>query len=511
MLLVFLFATTMSYSQAPITVDTTLITNTCNLSGLPVIVSVPTEALTGDNIKLEITLPGGYAGTCVKSVSITNSSNLEFQNSVAIPFIDMGGGTYQNDPTPTTNGDPGPLNGNEGYNFNVYYKFPNHTTCDGSVGTFDVTVTLDCAGVITTCTTSVSVIAKAANYWTVTKEFVIGDLVCGTSSWLVKIVNNNPNPSDYGNYSIQGTLTENTSLPVISNAVINVSADDWVGYKYVTLQNCQSEGTQITNNIDYNFNLGNGCEVMQGTATNVSPPLQSPNASLAFNKTVFSSSGITLTSGGNHQLSAGCSGVYRISIYNDGNVPWEINSITDVIPTGITVTGISDINWGMGYSGIYPSMWVNPPVITGQTYSFTPVTTPYILNSGEVKDIYIYFNVNSSVTTGSLITNNAHINYNAGSVTNNSNGNGIQCSGVNCPVIDQSIKNEDASCTIEVVAPFPKETFEKCITNQPVGNIYNIGDLVHFKYIIGNAGSGSLNTTITDDIVLLHQTLSLNN
>jgi uncharacterized repeat protein (TIGR01451 family) len=505
MLLVVLFATTLGYSQ--IVLNTSPNTSTCDLSGDNVTVLVPTEVLTGDNIALNITLSGDYDASCVKTVSITNSSNLVFQNSVAIPFTNMGGGTYQNDPTPTLNGDPGPLNGNEGYNFNVYYKFPNNTTCNGTVGTFDVTVTLDCAGVITTCTTSVSVIARAANYWTVTKEFVIGDLVCGTSKWRIKILNNNPNPSEFGNYSIQGTLTENISLPVVSNAVINISANDWVSYKYVTLQNCQNAGTQITNNIDYNFNLGNGCETMIGTATAISPPLQSPNASLAFTKSVFSYSGIY--SNGNYQLSAGCSGVYSISIYNDGNVPWEINSITDVIPNDITITGISDTNWGGGYSGIQPSMWVNTPTITGQTYLFTPATSPYLLNPGDSKNIYFYFDVNNSVPNGTLITNNAQINYNAGSVGNNSGGSGIQCSGVNCPVIDQSIQNDTALCTFEVVAPFSKEIFRKCVTNQPLGNIYNIGDLVHFKYVIGNAGSGNLNTTITDNMALPNQNLQI--
>lgn len=507
MLLVFLFATSFGYSQ--IAVNSTLITKTCNLNGFPVEVKVPTEVLSGDNIPLNITLSGDYGATCIKTVSITNSSNLDFQGSPSVPFINMGNGTYQNDPTPTQNNNPGPLIGNQGYNFNVYYTFPNHITCNGAVGTFDVTVTLDCNGVITTCTTSISVIARAANYWSVTKEFVMGDLVCGTSKWRVKILNNNPNPSGYGNYKIQGTLTENTTLPVVSNAVININANNWVPYNYITLQNCQNAGTQITNNIDYNFSIGGGCETMIGTATDISPPLQSPNESLAFTKTVLSSSGIYSQNSGNLQLTAGCSGVYIISIYNDGNVPWQINSITDVIPTEVTITGISDIYWGAGYAGTQPGMWVNPPTITGQTYSFTPATNPYLLNPGDSKNIYFYFDVNSNVPTGSLVTNTAQINYNAGSVSNNNGGNNAQCNGINCPVIDQSIQNDTAVCNFEVIAPSPKEIFKKCITNQPPGNIYNIGDLVHFKYVIGNAGSGNLSTNITDYIGLPNQNLQI--
>ncbi|MFK5958610.1 MAG: hypothetical protein QM495_07025, partial [Lutibacter sp.] len=124
MLLVFLFATTLGYSQ--IVLNTSPNTDTCNLSGDNVTVSVPSEALTGDNIALNITLPGSYDAGCVKTVSITNSSNLVFQSSGAIPFTNMGGGTYQNNPSPT-------LNGNDGHNFNVFYKFPGYTTCNGTV------------------------------------------------------------------------------------------------------------------------------------------------------------------------------------------------------------------------------------------------------------------------------------------------------------------------------------------------------------------------------------------
>jgi uncharacterized repeat protein (TIGR01451 family) len=497
--LLFISLSSIAQNFQPINLNTSPITGSCSANGGSFNVSIPTEVLSGDNIPLNISLPGTLDVSCDINISINYSSpnnKLQFVTSSNIVFSQTGNTLN------TTN----PLPGNDGQNFNVFFKFPNHITCNGELGT--IRVTFEACG--ETCTTEVSIIARAANYWTVKKEFVIGDLVCGTSKWLVKIIDNNPNPSGYGNYKIQGTLTENVSIPVISGAVINISGNNWIPYKYVTLQNCQNAGTSITNDINYNFTLGDGCETMQGTASAVSPPLQSPNTSLDFTKSISSSSGIPYyaSSSGYYELSAGCSAVYQIGIYNDGNVPWQINSISDVIPTGITITGVSDVYWGMGYTGIDPNMWVNSPTITGQTYTFTPATSPYILNPGDYKSIYLYFDI-SSAPAGSLITNNAHINYNAGGVGNAGGGSGTQCNGVNCPIIDQSIQNKDAAIDFMVVVPYPKEIFTKCITNQPAVNIYNIGDTVHFKFILGNGGSGSLNTTITDYLGLPNQNLQI--
>jgi len=55
----------------------------------------------------------------------------------------------------------------------------------------------------------------------------------------------------------------------------------------------------------------------------------------------------------------------------------------------------------------------------------------------------------------------------------------------------------------------PKESFKKCVINQPPGNIYNIGDIIHFKYSVGNGGAGSLSETITDNMGLPSQNLQI--
>src|SRR5690606_15827196 len=214
--------------------------------------------------------------------------------------------------------------------FLVYFKFPGYVTCNGAVGTLDVTVEVDCDGQKIVCQSQVQVVARAGNYWTVEKQFVSGNLTCGTSLWRIYLWHNNPNPSGLGAYGIQGTLTENVGLPIISGGVhaVNYMTAATVPHnggkvKEVILQNCVSEGSTITNVVDYDFELGNNCGRMQGSASEQSTPMVSPNASLSFTKQL---------AGATTNLSPGCESQYSISISNNGNVPWTNIVVTDVLP-----------------------------------------------------------------------------------------------------------------------------------------------------------------------------------
>jgi len=476
----------LAQSFTPINPDTTRVTSTCSVNGGNFHISVPHEVLSGDMIPLNITLPGTLPDTCQVTVSIQYSSpnnKLQYGTSSNIQFYPSGNNTVISNV----------LAGNNGYNFNVFFKFPNHVTCDGEVGTFQVT--FDACGA--SCTTTVNVTARAANYWTVKKEFIIGDLTCGVSKWRIKVMNNNPNPSGHGNYKIQGTITENTTLPVLSNAVHNVSGTTgYAAYYTVTLQNCQNAGTVITNQANYNFTLGDGCDKMNGIISADSPPLQSPNANISFTKGIYSSSGYYTNP---FRISAGCDAYYKIRVNNTGNVPWIINSITDIMPSQITVNSISE----PGFTH----------TVSGNTYTFTPSSPPMIINPGEYKVIVIYFTVNSTLPTGTIVSNTAYLNYNGTNGTFSTGGGGNNnpgCSGgINCPTIDTTVQTDTTMVNFKVVEPFPKEIFRKCITNRPPNSIYNIGDTIHFKYIVGNSGSGVLNTVINDNIGLPGQNLQI--
>ena len=492
MLLVILLATLQGYSQ--IAVNTTPNTTTCNLNGDTVTVSVPTEALTGDNIALNITLPGSYDAVCVKSISITKSSNLAFQSSGAIPFADMGGGTYQNTTPPV-------LAGNDGQNFNVFFKFPNYTTCNGTVGTFDVTVTLDCAGVISTCTTSVSVIARAANYWTITKEFHTGDLTCGISVWKIKLAHNNPNGAGLGTYKINGTITETPTVPIVSGAshTINYSLPyNTTITKFVSLQNCAPDGSSITNVANYNFNLGDGtCGAMTGTVSATSPPLSAPNASISFTKSVSNSY--------NTNLTPGCDARYYLTVCNNGNVPWTNFTITDNLNIpGITITGIN-----------LPAGWTSSPVFPpfpATTYTFT-APPGFVLNPGECKSIYINFEIDLGATIGSTISNTANLNYSASGTGSGGSGGSAPCPGISCPSIDTAVQNTTASVDFIVEAPKSIPSIKKCIVDPPnalIPPIYQIGDPIKFSIMIGNSGSGNLTDIVNDAMGLPGQNLQIN-
>jgi uncharacterized repeat protein (TIGR01451 family) len=493
-LLVFLLGTSSGYSQ--IILNTAPNTNTCNLSGDNVTISVPTEVLSGDNIALNITLPGSYAASCTKTVTVTKSSNLLFQSSGAIPFSDIGGGSYQNTASPT-------LYGNDGQNFNVFFKFPNYTTCDGAVGTFDVTVTLDCGGVITTCTTSINVIARAANYWTISKEFMTGDLTCGTSKWRIKLTHNNPNGTGLGTYKVSGTISESTSVtvPIISGASYTVNNNGFVNSTwnyFVYLQNCADDGTTINNIADYNFTLGDGtCGTMTGSVNATSPPLSSPNASISFTKTVSSPYYTNLT--------PGCDARYYISFCNNGNVPWTNFVVTDNLNIpGITITNIS-----------LPSGWTSSPVIPpyiGAAYTFT-APSGYTLSPGECKTIYIDFTIDSGATIGSTISNTAYLSYQAAGTSSGSGGSpSTVCPLISCPTINTAIQNTSDDVSFVVEDPKAIPSIKKCIVDPPnslIPPIYQIGDLITYSVMIGNSGSGDLSTVVSDAMGMPGQNLEI--
>ena len=105
----------------------------------------------------------------------------------------------------------------------MFFKFPAFTTCNNTVGTFNVEVTAVCGDVVIKCNTTVTVKARAANYWTISKTFYTGDLTCGISRWYISVNHNNPNGSGLGTYKLSGTITENPSVPVVSGAATTVN------------------------------------------------------------------------------------------------------------------------------------------------------------------------------------------------------------------------------------------------------------------------------------------------
>ena len=488
LLLVFLLASISGFSQ--IVLAPGVNTSSCNLGAYgPVTVTVPKEALTGDNIALNITLPGTLPAGCTKSVKITRSTNLDFQSSGGIGFAPVMG-------DPQSHENSTALPGNDGQNFNVFYKFPAYVTCNNTVGTFNVVVTTVCAGVTTTCTTTVTVKARSANYWTISKTFYTGDLTCGISKWYISVTHNNPNGAGLGTYNLTGTITETATVPIVSGAsftpnysgAYNGSYNNWV-----TLQNCGPAGSTITNTANYNFTLGNSCETMSGTVTATSPPLSNPNASISFVKSVSNPATTNLT--------PGCSGNYYIGICNNGNVPWTNFQVTDNfnIP-GITVTGIT-LPGGWTSSPTIPA--VPPAGFFNQSFTFTS-PSGFVLNPGDCVYIYVTFTINNATAVGTTITNTANLSYQAsGASVPGGPSPTPPCPSITCPTINTAVQNTTSTVSFVVEPPKPIVNIKKCILNPPnalVPPIYQIGNTIEFSIMISNSGAGNLTTTITDII-----------
>lgn len=458
----------------------------------PVSISIPSEALTGDNIALNITLPGNLPANCTKSVTVATSSNLLFQTaSDGFPFSAIPGSSHsvQNDT---------PLVGNDGQNFNVVFKFPPYITCNGAVGTFEVTVTTECGGQIVNWKRTVSVTARADNYWTISKEYVTGNLTCGISSWRIWLKHNNPNGAGLGTYSINGTITENPAVPIISDGLFNVNFQEPNGnYNYVymvSLQNCANEGSTITNEADYELILGGGCTTMNGTVTATSLPMASPNAIISFSKDVVNQN--------NTNLSPGCQGKYAIAVCNIGNVPWTNLEITDNfnIP-GITLIGTPQI----------PTGWI----VSNNSGAYTLSNPNIVLNPGDCAQFFFDFEIDQGATVGSTISNTAYLSYQTvgvGGSTPPIGGTTNNCPGIDCPTIQTSVQNTESTATFVVEAPRPIPSILKCIVDPPntlVPPLYSIGNTIKFKIMIGNSGAASLNDVVSDAMDISGQNLQI--
>ncbi len=498
LLVVFQLNTLNGFAQnQPIQLNTTPITTSCNMGNLGVAnISVPTEVLSGDNIPLNITLPGTMSQNCTKTVTITSTSNLQFVNSGSIPFI-LNGSSYTNAQV---------LPGNDGQNFNVFFKFPGGVTCNNEIGTFTVTVTANCNGVETSCTSTVTVKARAENYWTITKQYVAGNMVCGTSQWKFLVSHNNPNGQGLGAYDINGSITESPSLNVISGVSHNINQSYLSngGSQYFSvLRNCYPEGSVITNSATYAFNLGNGCDTMNGTVTATSPPLISPNTSVQFTKTAFDNNNF-YNGHPSFNPTQGCEGRYTIQIHNNGNVCLTDLNVTDNLSIpGINITSIT-----------LPSGWTSTPATPPFTGLHTFSSPPgFLLNPNAYTSINIYYTVTAAVS--STITNTAQLSYqtiNCTPLPDPSNPQVDPCPGINCPVISDTIQNTSATNSFVVKAMKSHPKIKKGILSPPNNAnppIYQIGNTIKFRIQVSNSGSDVLNTIVSDGLGVPGQNLEI--
>ncbi|MFB2118753.1 hypothetical protein [Parapedobacter sp. 2B3] len=492
LLVLMLVKATTGFGQ--LVIDDSPVTASCDLGGYgTVVISAPREVLTGDNITLTTVLPGSLPPGSTSSITITRSSNLQFQAQGAVPVAPVPG-----DPLSHTNVNP--IIGNDGQTFDMFYRFPPYITCNGSVGTLTVTVTVDTGNEQLSCTASLSVTGRAANYWTAEKAFVRGNLACGVSVWKLTLTHNNPNPPGLGDYSIGGTFTEDPAMTVVSGAtttIDNLQTTSNGSFPYIVeIQNCGEVGSTLINTADYHFTLGNGCETMTGSVQAESPVLAMPNVAANFEKTV--------TSANSGPFAPGCIGEYAITVTNLGNVPLADIEITDNINIpGITVDAPNTIATGW--------TWVN----NNGVYTFTKTDGPLPVNGQAT--FRFRFTINANTPLGTVVSNTAHLSYQPEGFGGGNNPDGgtsgpSPCPGVDCPEIDGTVETDEYTVDFTVEQPAPVPTIRKCIINPPNAvnpPIYQVGDVIHFRLQVGNLGSADMDAVVADALNANGQQLQL--
>ncbi len=434
-------------------------------------VTVPSTSLTGELFPLNIDIPGGASANCIKTVTINTSQELEFDSSPAnFPFGSTGNNKEYSNITNC-------FAPNQGQIFNVYFKFPGGVTCDNTVGTFLVEVKLVCDGIETSCTAEVEVIARATNYWSVVKNFHIGNLTCGISKWRFGIKHDGPK---FGSYRLNGIITEtvapvfNPNPPVLNFGLSNIYRTTYI--REVSLRNCTPVGTSITNTADYKLVLGNNCDSIFDNVSAISPPMAAPMPDISFSKSSWSNGGLFIQ---------GCQGRFVIKVSNNGNTPWTDLQIVDnlTIP-GIQITSI-DANFWTQY----------PPGATSGTVTFK--RPGFILCPGEYTYLYINYIVTGAI--GTSVTNTATLSY-TGAESCDTVSTVSPCPPeIDCPDLDTSKYKKIASTNFTISEPQPIPSIVKC--NEPDFNsipIKQVGDRIRFKIQVGNSGSMPLSSTVTD-------------
>ncbi|MCP9757654.1 hypothetical protein EGI26_21025 [Lacihabitans sp. CCS-44] len=485
----------------------------------------------GKGFTLALSVP---AGGCSYDITIETGQNLEHIPTTSYPH-----------PLTQTSTSPPKYTVHLGaasmQNIDQTFRFKPGETCNGEKGTFKVKYKRTCGTVIDSCETTLSIVAVAQNYWTVSKTHVWGDLRGGTQIWKVTLAQA-AHPFGEGDLNIYSGTIKDMITPGPTTIITGVSTTasgigtntaTWntgtissytsqVNY-YVHTTSCEPLNSTITNCLDYNFCLGKPVSLITDTElTELSPnkvseknakkvpgigtpidPLPKTCCDRISGKECASvvlkgQNMVTAPLAKSHLFSSttnyttGCGGIYRITISNNGNVPIGNLNLTDLMPAGInptkiTISGTAGLNYNLSLTGGGGPFIGNTGSSTQYLGSFSGLN--FQTTSGSLTNDYIYLDIEFTITgaPGTTVKNCAKLTFDG-----IFNGSATIC-GLPIPPITGN--NVTACDEFVIEQPRAIPLLRKCVIGT---GSHIIGDNIKFRILVANHGSANFSGNLND-------------
>ncbi|RMF33764.1 MAG: DUF11 domain-containing protein, partial [Chlorobiota bacterium] len=368
----------------------------------------------------------------------------------------------------------------------IVVSFPNGTTCNGAAARNRVCL----AGSVLIngqvifrefCTPFVSTTAQAASTWSIQKQLLGSTYVGGncprafpgdTATYLVCLTNN---PGQWGWNGqlnlVNGTVTDvlpsgaqfvSASCPVtVSGQTVTWNVGNLSGTQPNNTQCCTLKVYYPASTFPANSQITNTVTLsgQTGSAQNPCGPIQQSNTLCWLKATPPPpTTSAWIGKWGSTNGQPGCSGTYTIRICNTGQTSISSATITDTLPSGVTVTSLTS------FAGLAASQ--SGGIITAT------LSTP--LQPGQCRDINITFTVSSTATPNSTITN---------------------CAWLQVP----GLQTQKACWSFVVQAPAPTACIGKEICSPQAS--YSPGQIVRVRFRLQNIGGQSINgATLVDNL-----------
>jgi fimbrial isopeptide formation D2 family protein/uncharacterized repeat protein (TIGR01451 family) len=406
-------------------------------------------------------------------------------------------------------------------NVQINVKFKPGVTCDGVQICNSATITgKDGPDNITATSNQVCVTAKAADNWKITKNFIGGNIVNGSTWW--QIVISSPSGNEFGGYSLSNVvlkdifpagavlLTMNGS-PTTGGTIQLGSIAAWVNYRVIDVfvkypSSTFSMGQTVKNEAKIEYTLPCGQTVSKSAeATTILTEAIYTTSPYKWVSPLINLSGTNQTP----TYSPGCSGVYNLSYYNSGNASQTNCVLHDFLPDAIMVNKIStDVPSGSSVTLLFrsknnPANWQT--ALMNQTSSVNIVPNQFVqpLGTGDYLTELRWEYTNVPAKSGFLnqLVFKILANHQSAPMAALTVGESIQNK---METFSAQTPTHVVSTTNFTISPQRPVLFAKKYHVPPCGlptPIYYPGDIVRFRMVVANTGNEQANICkITDNL-----------